>query len=313
MESELININEYFNLTTLESYIEEHPEDAEKWLVFLQEKEKLQYIRPSPHTNTIITPDIDDDLECNLPSDFENVCIKCKRSWATTCKHPTTTLLCGHKYHTTCWCLHAYENGEECLFEGCGQSTFSHIRELSRRREKMRIETLAAVTNTIFNKREFKFDIKKIKRQISSFSKVFKKVCLKQKEEKNKLMKKHIYSVRQIQSDMNVSVSNLSKSEEYSECLKEIRSYRRIERDIYRKYHLSLRDIIRRNLIKNMSWRVRNILERHGRIHLHRYRFGIRIYPGSKKWELDTNSEDGQSDSDDENYTYAAEDLPITE
>lgn len=313
MEPSFININEHFNLTTLESYIEEHPEDAEKWLEFLQEKDKLQYIRPTRDANTMITLDVGEDLECNLPSDFENVCIKCKRTWATTCEHPTTTLLCGHKYHTTCWFLNAYENSEECLFEGCGQSTYSHIREIARRRERMRVETLSVLTNTIYNKREFKFDIKKMKRQISSFSKVFKRIVLKQKEEKNKLMKKHIYSVRQIQSDMNETVSNLSKSEEQRDCLKQLRSYRRIEREIFRKYHLSLRDIIRRKLIKSMSWRMRSILERHGRMFIHRYKFGIRIYPGSKKWDLHDDSEDGQSDTDDDNNSDAAEDLPTTE
>jgi len=313
MEAGLFHVNEHFNLTILEEYIEEHPEDAEKWLEFLQKKdEKLLEFgttnarRPS---NTMVTPDLGEDLECNLPADYENVCIKCKRTWASTPEHMTTSLLCGHKYHTACWFLQAYEDTDHCIFEGCGQSTYGYIRGLSRRRETMRVDTVSVLTDAICSKREFKFDIKKMKRQISSCIRSFRKIKLKEKEGKNNLMKKHIFSIRQIQSDMNTEVRNLSKSAETSQCLKEVRAYRRIERDIFRKYHLSLRDLMRKKIIRRMDWRVRSILERHGRINAGRYRFGIRIYPGSKKWTVDDSDEEFDSDSEGD----VADDLPATE
>lgn len=313
MEAGLFHVNEHFNLTILEEYIEEHPEDAEKWLEFLQKKdEKLLEFgttnarRPS---NTMVTPDLGEDLECNLPADYENVCIKCKRTWTSTPEHLTTTLLCGHKYHTACWFLHAYEDTDNCIFEGCGQSTYGYIRGLSRRRENMRVDTVSVLTDAICSKREFKFDIKKMKRQISSCIRSFRKIKLKEKEGKNNLMKKHIFSIRQIQSDMNTEVRNLSKSAESSQCLKEVKAYRRIERDIFRKYHLSLRDLMRKKIIRRMDWRVRSILERHGRINAGRYRFGIRIYPGSKKWTVDDSDEEFDSDSEED----VADDLPATE
>jgi hypothetical protein len=313
MEAGLFHVNEHFNLTILEEYIEEHPEDAEKWLEFLQKKdEKLLEFgttnarRPS---NTMVTPDVGEDLECNLPADFENVCIKCKRTWASTPEHLTTTLLCGHKYHTACWFLQAYEDTDHCIFEGCGQSTYGYIRGLSRRRETMRVDTVSVLTDAICSKREFKFDIKKMKRQISSCIRSFRKFKLKEKEGKNNLMKKHIFSIRQIQSDMNAEVRNLSKSAETTECLKEVRAYRRIEREVFRKYHLSLRDLMRKKIIRRMDWRVRSILERHGRINAGRYRFGIRIYPGSKKWTVDDSDEEFDSDSEED----MADDLPATE
>ena len=221
----------------------------------------------------------------------------------------TTTLLCGHKYHTACWFLQAYEDTDHCIFEGCGQSTYGYIRGLSRRRENMRVDTVSVLTDAVCSKREFKFDIKKMKRQISSCIRSFRKFKLKEKEGKNNLMKKHIFSIRQIQSDMNAEVRNLSKSAETTECLKEVRAYRRIEREVFRKYHLSLRDLMRKKIIRRMDWRVRSILERHGRINAGRYRFGIRIYPGSKKWTVDDSDEEFDSDSEDD----MAGDLPATE
>ena len=311
METGLFHVNEHFNLTTLEEYIEEHPEDAEKWLAFLEKKDEklLENIRNVNNipSNTMVTPDLGEDLECNLPADYQNVCIKCKRTWESTPEHLTTNLLCGHKYHTACWFLHAYEDSEHCLFEGCGQSTYGYVRELSRRRERMRADTISVLTDAVCGKREFKFDIKRMKRQISSCIKTFRKLKIKEKESKRNLMKKHIFSIRQIQTEMNDAVRDISKSAERGECFKEVKAYRRIERDIFRKYHLSLRDLIRKRIIRRMDWRVRSILERHGRLTAARYRFGIRIFPGSKKWNVESDEEyDTDSDGD------LTEDLPAT-
>jgi hypothetical protein len=256
----------------------------------------------------MVTPDLGEDMECNLPADYENVCIKCKRTWDSTPQHLTTTLLCGHKYHTACWFLHSYEDTDHCIFEGCGQSTYGYMRDLCRRRERMRVDTVSVLTDAVCSKREFKFDIKKMKRQISNCIKSFRKIKIKEKEGRRNLMKKHIFSIRQIQSDMNDVVKDISKSAETSQCLKEVKAYRRIERDVFRKYHLSLRDLIRKKIIRRIDWRVRSILERHGRISAGRYRFGIRIYPGSKKWNVESD-EEYDTDSEEE----IVEDLPATE
>jgi hypothetical protein len=314
MEMGLFHVNEQFNLTMLEEYIEEHPEDAEKWLKFLEKSDdKLLYFTrvrmANPPSNTLVIPDMGEDLECNLPADFENVCIKCKRTWASTPEHLTTTLLCGHKYHTACWFLHAFEDTDHCIFEGCNQSTYGYIRDISRRRERMRVDTVSVLTDAVCNKREFKFDIKKMKRQISNCTKAFRLVNKKQKSEKNEMMKKHIFSIRQIQTDMNAAVNNLTNSEETSNCMKEVKAYRRIERDIFRKYHLSLRDLMRKKIVKRMDWRVRSVLERHRRILPYNYKFGVRIYPGSKKWTVDDSDEEFNSDSE----ADMAGDLPATE
>jgi hypothetical protein len=313
METGLFHVNEHFNLTILEEYIEEYPEDAEKWLEFLQKKDEkiletgIQNTRQP--SNTMVTPDIGEDLECNLPADFENVCIKCKRTWASTPEHLTTTLLCGHKYHTACWFLHSYEDTDHCIFEGCGQSTYGYIRELCRRRERMRVDTVSVLTDAVCSRREFKFDIKKMKRQISNCTKAFRLVNKKQQSEKNELMKKHIFTIRQIQTDMNTAVKNLSTSQEATNCTKEVKAYRRIERDIFRKYHLSLRDLMRKKIVKRMDWRVRSVLERHRRILPYNYKFGIRVYPGSKKWTVPDSEDEFDSDSEDN----MADDLPATE
>jgi hypothetical protein len=313
METGLFHVNEHFNLNLLEEYIEEHPEDAEKWLIFLENRDDkiLQTVRNihrnSQATNTLVTPDLDEDLDCNVPDDYENVCLKCKRTWTSTPQHLTTSLLCGHKYHTACWLLHAYENDDNCIFEGCGQSTYRYVRDLCRRRERMKTDTVSVLTNAVCNKREFKLDIKKMKRQISSCMKSLRILKVKQQKEKNNMMKKHIFSIREIQTDMNAAVKNVSKCQEKMNCLKEVKAYRGIERYIFRKYHLSLRDLMRKKIIGRMNWRVRSVLERHGRIGEGVYKFGVRIYPGSKKWNV-SSDEEVFSDSDSE-----VEDLPGTE
>jgi len=319
MDRGLFHVNEYFNLTVLEQYIEEYPEDAEKWLVFLENKDAklLDFIqtRTRDPPNTMVTPDPGEVLECNLPADYENVCIKCKRTWASTPEHLTTTLLCGHKYHTACWFLHTYEDTDNCIFEGCGQSTYGYIRDLCRRRERMRVDTISVLTEAVCTKREFKFDIKKMKRQIFNCTKAFRLVNKKQKIEKNEMIKKHIFTIRQIQNDINTAVKKLSTSDEARNCMKEVKVYRRIEREIFRKYHLSLRDLLRKKIIKNMNWRVRSVLERHRRILPYSYKFGIRIYPGSKKWTLPDSEEesDSESDSDLDDLIREVENLPGTE
>lgn len=306
METGLFHVNEYFNLNLLEEYIEEHPEDAEKWLEFLENRdERILQIkqinnRNSQPSNTLVTPDLGEDLDCDMPADYENVCLKCKRTWASTPEHLTIGLLCGHKYHTACWMLHAYENEDNCIFEGCAQSTYRYIRDLSRRRERMKTDTISVLTNAVCNKREFKSDIKKMKRQISTCIKLFRVLKVKQKKEKNDMMKKHIFSIRQIQDDMNAVVKASSNSHEKKSCLKEVRAYRHIERDIFRKYHLSLRDLLRKKILGRMNWRVRSVLERHGRIGEGIYKFGIRIYPGSKKWNLESDEENSDSDLDED-------------
>jgi hypothetical protein len=174
----------------------------------------------------------------------------------------------------------------------------------------MRVDTISVLTDAVCSKREFKFDIKRLKRHISSCMKSFKKVRSKEKEEKKNLMKKHIFSIRQIQCDMNATVKGLNTSNERNECYKDVRAYRRVEREIFTKYHLSLRDLVRRKIIRRMDWRVRSVLERHGRINAGRFRFGIRIYPGSKKWNVESDEEEFDSDSEDNEVDG---DLPATD
>lgn len=296
MEDGLINLNDHFNLALLETYIEEHPEDAEKWLGFLEKRNKIKHIKPRAARDERLTIDPGSDLEV-LPDDYENVCLKCKRTWLSTSQHPTMTLLCGHKYHTACWGVHSYENDDICVFEGCGQSTHQHIREISRRRDRMRRDTTDVLVDTIKNSRPFKLDIKKMKRNILNISKAYRMVKKEQLKSKKTLMKKHIFSIRQIQRDMNESVSNLRNTDSIKCCSKELRTYRRTETDIYRKYHLSLRELIKKRIIRNMNWELRGILERHNRIGGSRYRFGVRIYPGSNKWDISDSESDGEARS----------------
>ena len=305
MDAGLIPVNDYFNLALLESYVEEYPEDADKWLKFLEEKNKLKVlevdnIRARAPTNTLETPDIDleGNVDADIPADYEGVCLRCKRTWSSTAQHPTTTLLCGHKYHTLCWGIYSYENTEDCIFEGCGQNTYNHIREISRRRERNRVDTHTVLATAIINTKAFKTDLKKFKRQIGVVLKVYRKVKAEHKKAKGELLKKHIYSIRQMQNDMNSTVSSLHGTALTRECGNELRAYRRIEKHIYRTYNLSLRDLIRRRVIREMNWNVRSILERH-RGFVNKWKFGFRIYPGSKKWTVDDSDHESSNEGSD--------------
>ena len=61
-----------------------------------------------------------------------------------------------------------------------------------------------------------------------------------------------------------------------------LRNYRKKSKSIFRKYHLSFRDLIRRKKI-SVSWRLRWILERH-RESFGFYKLGLRMYAGKKLW-----------------------------
>jgi hypothetical protein len=109
----------FISLTTLEKYIEKYPEDAEKWREFLDMKDETHmgprdhiYSRApgepptaellEPHVN-IITPTTESPVE-----HYKDGCLLCKKTWASTDGVPTTTLICGHAYHTICYMYKYY-------------------------------------------------------------------------------------------------------------------------------------------------------------------------------------------------------------
>ena len=311
---DLVRINKIMSVKTLESYLEKHPEDTQKWLDHLDPY--LHPPRQSRRDRARLELTDADFQKYNIEHDEdtpfinpEAICGYCRRTWITTAVHPTITLLCGHEYHTVCYSIMRYEDFHDCMVQDCQVSTSEIVRELYRRRTRENNDIESVLIDAIKGTREFKQDIKKMKNHLSIVSKKYSEANKKMKRTKNRLMNKHMCNLRQIQYDMNAAVNSVRNSNAYLTCKSEIAKYRNVERKFYRKYHIELRDLIRRRIIRLGNWNLRYAIERHGAL-LRTYKFGIRIYPGSNKWK---ERDDDESDESDDAGSAVEENELITE
>jgi hypothetical protein len=300
---ELVLINKYVTVNTLETYIEKYPEDAQKWKdhldpVLYPDKYKKRKTTLRVNNRTTITEE--DYSRYNIikreGEEFTNsdtMCAICKHSWEQTPAHATTTLLCGHKYHTVCYFMIYYENSEGCIIDGCPSHTGRIISQLHRRRMNLRDTLEATLVNTIKDTNEFKSDLTKMKSKISSIIKHFTSFRKVKQELRKKIIKKHEYNLSQIQFDINNTVKSLKTTREARAFKSEISKYRSIERTFYRKYHISLRDLIRYGLVRDLNWTVRGLIIGHA-AYRNRRDFGIKIYPGKKTWFRPNNNEENE-------------------
>jgi len=296
----------FISLSTLEAYIEKHPEDAEKWLDFLPTAFKLAmtprqtiYARSSrdppaaellePHIN-IITPNTETPIEHYLDG-----CLVCKKTWASTDGVPTTTLICGHTYHTVCYMYQYYENdATRCIVNNCDIDTWDYIRTIYRnkRSRKNRAENL--LLNSFKRRADFKQDITHLKGYISEFNKAQGRIEGLIKNARRDLIHKHIFSINHLQGDMNTTVKDLQETQEMLNYKLSIQKFRKHAATIFRKYHTSFRELHVNGIIK-CSWRARGVLERHRALGF--YKLGCRIYPG-RKLITDPLANEVDSDSD---------------
>jgi len=309
---DLVTINKVLTVNTLEAYLEKHPEDTQKWLDHLDPVLNAKRSRyPLRNRGVELLPadyehyQIVQEHEAVFTND-EFMCGFCKKTWESTSAHAVTTLLCGHKYHTLCCLVNHYDSDRACIVEGCDINTNRIVREIYNRRVRFNETVENVLIDAVKETAEFKADIKKLKGHISIISKKYSESTKFQKRLKNKLMNKHIFNIRQIQYDMNASSKAVKTSSQYLSCVSEIKKYRATERKIYRKYHVDLRDLIQQRIVKVGNWQLRYALQRHANI-LRPYKFGIRIYPGSNKWQ-----EKDDDDSDDVGSTVEENEL-ITE
>ena len=296
---DLVGINKIMTVNTLETYLEKHPEDTQKWLDHLH-----PYLHPpydNSHIRRIELSDADyqkyniDNQQDTPFTDHHIMCGFCRKTWESTSVHPTLTLLCGHKYHTLCYSILRYEAYGDCAVQDCQISTSEITREIYNRRIRLNNDLESTLINAIKDTSEFKEDVKKMKHHLSIVSKKYLDANKLIKRGRNKLRNKHVFNLRQIQYDMNEAIKSVRTSNEYLRCRSELAKYRSLERKFYRKYHISLRDLIRNRIIRLGNWNLRYAIQQHGAI-LRTYKFGIRIYPGSNKWT--TRDEDDSSDSD---------------
>jgi hypothetical protein len=306
----LIPNHEEFNLDIITSFIEKHPEDADKWLEHLKpifDPTPIPYgANPQPSEDEITKHYFEEEKDADVPPNDVG-CTKCKKTWASTSEHPTTTLLCGHRYHTICYLMgQYYDDMGRCPVEGCSHSPWELVRKISRRRDRAREEARNILTEAVSNKEEFKRELRVYNDLVKEYVEAANKLKKMTDTVANNCIRKNVFSIRAIQDDINSSVKSVKESDTMKDAKKVLSKFRKYSQKFYRKYHLSLRDLLRRNMLRKMNWGHRAVLERHNNIlSIRKYRMGIRIRPGNKTWskymDIDTDEVEPQNEYVDRN------------
>jgi hypothetical protein len=283
-EQGLLKQDKLFNFKTFEAFIEKHPEDVTKWSSFLKE-----YFT---HRRDIIRREYEDPEEIikqhavNLETESIDPsiphCKLCNQYFATTSDNPTITLFCNHRYHTACFFALQHEHDRPCVHPGCNLDMWYITRQLSKVTKKTSNDVAELLLTKYKENTAFKNKIKELKHLISNIKQEYNILQKYKKDGKKKILEDHAIPLHMIQKDINESYKSIARHGSYKIIKKRIIVYRRIEREIFNTYNLSVRDLIKHKLLK-MNWNIRWYLERHRRFS-NAYRYGIRIYPGSKKW-----------------------------
>jgi hypothetical protein len=305
---DIVPKNEFISLNTLETYIERYPEDAEKWLEFIrdpsEEESKLRrsrYIRGEINEGLYKLNSDLHNIESEVPIEhYNDGCLFCKKSWLSTDGVPTTTLICGHKFHTLCSMIDQY-NGDitRCIVEGCDINTWDYVRKIVRSKEKVKEKTENILLSAYQKRADFKKDIQDLKKDISSVTSAHNKVGSMITNAKKDFVHKHLYTINQLQNDINENVKYVKESEEMNTYKNAVRNYRKKANRIFRKYHMSFRELRERGILRT-SWRLRWVLERHRSAFTY-YKMGVRLYPGKKTWRDTLDEDDEEVESDNEN------------
>jgi hypothetical protein len=290
---DIVPKNEFISLETLETYIEKYPEDAEKWLEFIHDPEESEKKRrrratyPNIDVNEEIYKIYEElhNVEAEKPiDDYKDGCLFCKKSWLATDGVPTVTLICGHKFHTVCSMIDQY-NGDttRCIVPDCDIDTWDYVRKIVRSKEKVKSKSENILLASIEKRKDFKEDLKELKRHVSNVSIKHGLVRTMISNGKKEFVHNNLYSLNQIQNDINESVKTVKESEQMHDYKKSVAEYRKKANYVFRKYHVSFRELNQRGLL-TASWRLRWILERH-RNPFSYYRMGFRMQPGKKLWK----------------------------
>ena len=282
--------NEYISLETLENYIEQYPEDAEKWLKFLDDTPESTYpLRRRRVTDAELNPEffkmnVEVMQESDTPiHNYEVGCLHCKKSWAATQGVPQIELICGHSYHTVCYTYdHFKHDFPRCIVEGCTIDTWEYVRAIYTAKRKKREDVHNVLLESHRGRADFKKDLADLNKCIAEVTKHSSGVEKLLKNGRRDLIHKHLHSINYLQEDMNEAVKLIRGSEERANYKVAVSKFRKMASKIFRKYHVSFRELYQRRMVR-CGWEVRRVLERHGTFRY--YRLGCRIYPGGKKWK----------------------------
>jgi hypothetical protein len=282
---DIVPKKQFISLDTLETYIERYPEDAEKWLEFIKEPEGEPI---TGHAQDELDNEIY-KLNLNIESDvpiehYNDGCLFCKKSWASTDGVPTMTLICGHKFHTLCSMVDQY-NGDtiRCIVDDCDIDTWAYVRKIVRSKEKVKEKATNILLEAYQKRTDFKADLKDLKENISTVTRNHGAVAKLIADGKKEFIHKHWYTLNQMQADLNEGVKYIKESEKMEKYTSSVREYRKKAGNMFRKYHMSFRELRERGLVRT-GWRLRWVLERH-RSAFSYYKLGFRMFPGKKIWK----------------------------
>jgi hypothetical protein len=224
----------------------------------------LDWITRDGDTNRVDNPD---PALCNL----------CRQPYKES--QATTTLLCGHKYHSQCWFLYE-EHSSWCNVRQCHKSSIHIMSDVFEKKNKVKGDVTKSLLRALKKKKEFQTDLKNLKTYCRDVTRANNLIDCAIKGERADIIEKYSDTLNAIQKDMNDASVKVMKSEETAMYRKAIRLAKKEVNNIFRKYHLDLRDLINNNLLK-ISWAVRYTVQHH-RNYFSTYKMGIRLYPGRK-------------------------------
>jgi hypothetical protein len=296
---DIVPKNEFISLDKLESYIERYPEDAEKWLEFIKDpaeeyKGKLRrtrYVDVDTNSELYKTNEDLHTIESEVPIEhYKDGCLFCKKSWSSTEGVPTMTLICGHTFHTVCSMIDQYNSdATRCFVDDCDISTWDYVRKIVRSKEKSKDKAENILLDAYQKRKDFKTDLKDLKQHVSTVARSHSSISKLINAGKKDFIHRHLYSINQMQTELNEGVKYMKESEQMNKYKSSVREYRKKATGMFRKYHMSFRELRERGLIRT-SWRIRWVLERHRNPFSFR-NIGFRMYPGKKIWKdsLDEN------------------------
>ena len=210
----------------------------------------------------------------------DHTCSLCERSYESTAGYPIQTLICGHRYHTICYYIYQDSEIRTCPKETCEFPIWQTLRTVSRKIEQEQVDEVDEFLEETIRLSDFKKDLKVFKSTIRDVTKSHIIMQKKYKTAHDQFIHTHLYTINQLQSDLNRAISNVKTTDEIKHYKAALNMYRRSERSMFRKYNVTFRDLRRREIV-NVSWRLRWILERH-RASFSTWRYILKIKPGAK-------------------------------
>lgn len=300
----------------LERYLEKHPEDTLKWTEFLTPQENTS--RRSHRTisgflktlqSSTVEYEEDDSLSDNsergeeeyIPAQVDpitaddwiqnantdameynvDMCPYCARGYKED--QTSMTLLCGHKCHTRCYCIRTcieQDTYVSCNVRGCRRISVRLVAMEQEKIEEAKDDVTDVLINSLKKRKDFRQDIKNLKVHFSDITKTDSIIKSEMAAEKRRIIEKYQDQLNAIQMEMDESLATIKKGDTICMNRKAVSIARKEAKAFYRKYHVSLRDLIDKNLIR-VGWRIRWTVERERAYHyISNWRHRITIRPG---------------------------------